>query len=183
MSDSGSVLGALLQRVTEERRETHRRVIALTRDLSDEQLNRPAGPSSPSIGFHLWHLARWADYDRWQVDGTRQIWHSRRLADAWGLPQSDLGQSTTGTEMADDVSGQLPLPPKDALLDYAAASFAALDGTLSSLESELLLRPVRPGAPDRLLDLVFNFLIHDHRHLGMIEALRGMLGLQGSATN
>src|SRR5687768_8168034 len=36
-------------------------ILAITRDLSEEQLSAWAGPHATSIRFHLWHIARWAD--------------------------------------------------------------------------------------------------------------------------
>jgi len=175
------ISASLLEQVNQERRETHRRVLELVAQLSDEQLCRRPGAHAPSIGFHVWHLARWADHDRAGVDGKPEIWQARGLAREWGFPEAGLGQADTGTGMGDDAAELLVLPRRAALLGYAGDTFAALDATLASIPVESLMRPLDGGEP--LLNLVCGFLSHDNRHLGMIEALRGVLGLSGTATN
>ena len=39
-------------------KDIHKVVLQLADDLNDEQLNGKLEGYSPSIGFHLWHLAR-----------------------------------------------------------------------------------------------------------------------------
>ena len=111
-------------------------------DLTDEQLRWQPGSHAPSIGFHVWHLARWADYDVHQVEGTPQIWHAQGLATAWGFP-AGLGQADTGTEMGDDASDRLVLPGKAALVDYASAAFSAVDELLDRLSQDALVQSIR----------------------------------------
>src|SRR6266545_1922876 len=94
----------LLSALQHERRQAHQRLLALIADLSDEQLQWRPGPHAPGIGFHIWHAARWADYDRDILGGGEQLWHSRGLAAAWGLEAMGLGQTGTGTGMGDDAS-------------------------------------------------------------------------------
>jgi len=41
------------------------------------------------VGFHLWHLARWADFFIEMVRGPgSQIWDREALARQWGLSES-----------------------------------------------------------------------------------------------
>ena len=182
--EDGTLTAALLEQLSIERRETHNRVLALVQDLSDDQLAWRPALAAPPIGFHVWHLARWADHDRAVVEGTPQIWRARDLARAWGFPDAGLGNDDTGTGMGADVSGGLVLPPKLALLDYAAAAFAALDGALDCFPPDSLLKPINaPENDDSAVKMFIGYLSHDNRHLGMIEALRGVLGLRGTATN
>jgi hypothetical protein len=182
--EDGTLTAALLEQLSIERRETHNRVLALVQDLSDDQLAWRPTLAAPPIGFHVWHLARWADLDRAIVEGTPQIWRARDLARAWGFPDAGLGNDDTGTGMGDSVSNDLVLPPKAALLDYAAAAFAALDEALSVLPADSLLQPIKaPENDDSAVKMLTGYLSHDNRHLGMIEALRGALGITGTATN
>jgi hypothetical protein len=161
--------------------EAHSHVLRRVEDLSDEQLTWRPGHGAPSIGFHVWHLARWADHDLHQADGSPQLWRQRGLAAAWGFP-SGLGEDETGTEMGDDASERLVLPGKALLLDYTGSIFSAVDEFLGRLSPDALLQPVRPGElRDGQIFLELN-LAHDNRHLGMIEAVRGLLGLRGTAT-
>lgn len=180
--DGAPIAETLLDRLRRERRWTHERVLALAADLTDGQLRWRAGPHAPSIGFHLWHLARWADYDAYQLSGRAQVWEARGLASAWGFP-AGLGQFSTGTEMGDEAAQDLALPAKATLLDYARAAFTALGEALDALPAGDLLQPIRPPQnEDRKLEVVFAYVTHDNRHLGMIEALRGLLDRPGTAT-
>jgi len=42
-------------------RYTHQRTLALTEDLTDEQIARQPSSTVPPIGWHLFHIARAAD--------------------------------------------------------------------------------------------------------------------------
>jgi len=117
--------------------DIHKTVLSLADSLSDEQLRwKPAGYST-SIGFHLWHLARESDYlkaailERFPQLGpdfgeAKQIWHSESLMEKWGFP-SNLGETGVGTGISDETAANLPLPPKDELLDYLRRSYAAIE--------------------------------------------------------
>ena len=112
-------------------RETHARALRLADDLSDEQLAwRPPGSTS-SIGFNLWHLARWADHLQATIPGMtaelsrrlgarRQLWEVEGLAAQWNFDVTTLGLAETGMLMDPDAAARLPLPPKERLLDYLA---------------------------------------------------------------
>lgn len=183
MTHDASLTSRLLDHLRFERRDVHRRVLTLADDLTDDQLYSRPGAHAPSIGFHVWHLARWEDYDRTVMDGTPQSWHARDLARAWGFPSGGLGEADTGTEMGDDASGRLVLPGKAALLDYARSAFAATDELLEQLPAESLLQVIALRQHgDDVVSLVFAGMTHDNCHLGMIEAVRGLLGLHGTAT-
>jgi DinB superfamily len=183
MSETSQLVAALLEHLRLEGEEAHRRVLLLVDPLDEEQLRRRARPSAPSIGFHLWHLARWADYDAQLIDGRTQVWQQRGLALQWGMQPAGLGEAETGTEMGDEVS-ELSWPDKAALLGYAHEAFAARQDAIRGLVPESLLQPIHsPHISDNSkLDLLFTHLSHDNWHLGMIEAMRGFLGLRGTAT-
>jgi hypothetical protein len=179
MPGEAALLAAVFERARDERRSTHESVLRLVQGLTDEQLLWRRGDHAPSIGFHLWHLARWADYDAHSAVETPEIWVSQGLAAAWGFP-AELGQAAAGTGLDDDASARLPLPGKETLVDYVRAAFAALERTAERMMAEALREP---EAGNDALDLMFTYATHDNRHLGMIEALCGVLGLQGTATN
>jgi hypothetical protein len=175
---------SLFERLNRLRRETHYGVLTLVNDLTDDQLRLRPGPHAPDIGFHVWHLARRADHDRALIEGTPQIWAQRELASVWGLAPVELGQADAGTEMGDEASEALLLPAKDLLLEYARETFDALDATLTSAPPDSLNLPFGTAKNAKpLVDYLFVFVTHDNRHLGMIEALRGVLGLRGTASN
>jgi hypothetical protein len=129
-------------------------------------------------------VARWADYDRQIVGGGEQIWTERQLASHWSLEAAGLGETGTGMGMGDEASDRLVLPGKEALTSYAAEVFAGLDDYARGLTPDDLSKITGPPDTARrsIQTALFTHLAHDNRHLGMIEALRGLLGLQGSAT-
>ena len=40
---------------------THNSIISTAEALTETQLSQQPGPTSPPIGWHLWHTSRWAD--------------------------------------------------------------------------------------------------------------------------
>jgi hypothetical protein len=167
----------LLAALQRRRRETHANMLRVARGLSDEQLRHSAGAHSQSIGFHLWHVARWNDFDRESLGGGPQLWVAQSLAQRWGVPELTAGEHGTGTGMTDEAAATLTWPNSDALLDYIAAANAAFADMFDRLTLADFLRLGHP------LDDVVMAQAHDERHLGMIEALRGVAGISGTATN
>jgi DinB superfamily len=175
-------------------RETHRRVLALVDDLSDDQLAaRPTG-AAHSIAWNLFHLARWADHVQVRLAGQtsdlsrrlgqrRQIWQVEELAAGWGLDPAELGESETGMLMDQAVAARLALPPRDRLVDYARRAFAASQEAVDAIDDEQLVAVREDDEPGRVVgETVVTHLGHNNRHLGEIECLRGLLGLRGTAT-
>jgi hypothetical protein len=183
MTDSIVLARLFVNRLNAERRETHAAVVRLTEDLTDAEMRWRPGPHAPSIGFHLWHLGRWADHDAAEIAGGGEIWEAKHLAQTWHLPEA-LGQSDTGTGMDDDISTTLPLPARATLLAYAKEAFAALDAATAGLSTALIDgRPLPAGIDaEKAAGYLLEYPAHDNRHLGMIEALRGQLRESGTAT-
>jgi hypothetical protein len=169
---------------------THDWLLSTTEDLSETDLSWRAGPHAPAIGFHVWHVARWADRlqsklpqmlaagedarEIWDVD----TWAARWLAGAAGLDR--LGFGATGMGMDEDTSTQIPLAGKDVLLAYARRVFVTCDQALAPLSDADFGRACRNVMYERDDDatvgqLVLMHLGHAGRHQGMIEALRGVM--------
>ena len=176
-------------------RRTHEALIRVVDDLTDEQLTRGAGLSSPPIAFHLWHASRWADLLQSKIPGMtaelgnrlgegRQIWDVEALAQQWGLDSSVLGEGSNGMGMDDDVSASLPLPGKELLAGYASSVFEATNRAIAAVDDEQLQASCIDlyGRETVVGAAVISHLRHLNRHLGMIEALRGVQGLRGTAT-
>jgi len=176
-------------------RRSHQAVIRAAEDLRDEQLNEQPSAIAPSIAFHVWHAGRWADLLQSRMPamtvglGRRlgncvQIWDSDRLAEKWGLTGFDLGGDATGMGMDDDVSAALPLPAKDELLDYARRAFEAANRAVDAADEDQLRESCTDlyGRQTSVGAVVISHLAHVNRNLGMIEALRGVRGMRGTAT-
>jgi hypothetical protein len=163
-------------------------------DLHEGSFHASPGAKAPSIGFHLWHTARWADAFQARFGGfapqlTRfagreQIWEARGLADAWGLGHV-LGKEATGMGLDDDASAALTIPGRDEVASYARDAFVAAEDVFAGVDDEELSVPTADFYDEGgwvVLDHFGWHLTHASRHLGMIEALRGVLGTDGTAT-
>ena len=172
----------------------HQRTLKLVEELTDEQFSHALHPSVHSIGWQLWHIARWDDRFAeillenlpdlaGRHGAARQLWKSESIGERWGFPVGALGVRDTGTDMKDDDVDQLILPAKSEVVDYARRAFAFADEVTGSLTDELLLME-SPRDPDHesVGQNVMYWIDHVSRHLGMMEAMKGQLGLTGSAT-
>lgn len=186
-----SIVGTLLDDVEGVNRDLVGAVDALGEDL----FHRWRGGTAPSIAFHLWHVARWADLFQSRVStfssglarlGPReQVWTSRHLVDAWKMSGA-LGINESGWGLDDDASATLALPSRTDVVAYAEASFAAVEEVFISLRDDELLE--RTGnfyddEPWTVLDHFGWYTGHSSRHLGMIEALKGVFGIRGTVTS
>ena len=163
-------------------------------DLDEDSFRARPGAKAPSIAFHLWHTARWADafQERFgsfapelaRFAGREQIWDARDLARAWGLGDV-LGKEATGMGLDDDASAALPLPAKDDVTSYARESFAAAEDVFRGVDDDELPLPTADFYGEGGWVVLEHFgwhLTHASRHLGMIEALKGVLGVEGTVT-
>ena len=172
----------------------HERMLEVVNDLTDEQFSNHLHPSVHSIGWQLWHTARWDDRfaeilleklpELAKRHGpARQLWNSESIAERWGLPVAEMGVRDTGTKMEDEAAEHMQLPNKAEVVDYAMRAFAFADEVCSSLTDGVLLMEL-PGDPDHdsTGQNLMYWLDHVNRHLGMMEAMKGQLGLTGSAS-
>ena len=156
-------------------------------------LTRP-GIKAPAVAFHLWHTARWADAFQARLGSfapelarfadRKQIWEARDLASAWGFGGM-LGKEATGMGLDDDASSALPLPGKGEVVSYAGEAFAAAEDVFRGIDDDELLLTSADFYGEGgwiVLDHFGWHLTHASRHLGMIEALKGVLGVEGTAT-
>ena len=185
-------------------RRMHARVLKVVEELDEEHLRARPGRSN-SIAFNIWHVARWDDNLHWllpemtpelrkRLAATQEIWTAERLASRWGFPPPErLGHSQTGMGMDEAVAAGLALPAKDVLLDYARGAFAALEAALAAVDDAELSEVAevdRSRTPwmaanvrsSTVASWILGYLDHAERHLGMMEALRGIQGLRGTAS-
>jgi DinB family protein len=180
----------------------HRNVLDAVKELDEDQIRwRP--PRSNSIAFNLWHIARWADHMqsvvgaltpglRERLGSAEEIWTNEALSERWGLPAGGLGAAETGMGMDEEASAELPLPPKDDLIAYASRAFAAADLAVREVRDDDLARNAEfdpgtvpwtsPSDYGTVANWILGGIRHDSRHLGMIEALKGAMGMRGTAT-
>jgi uncharacterized damage-inducible protein DinB len=70
---------------------THEMLISVIEDLTDEQFAQRPSPTAPPIGWHFWHITRWADrlqasfpHSETSGESRNQIWVGEGLAVRWG---------------------------------------------------------------------------------------------------
>ena len=171
---------------------THKRVLHVIEDLDDAALRERMGRAN-SIGFNVWHIARWADWLQTQIAVTRgggdqrSIWEREGLPGRWGWDSADLGATQTGMGMDEGVSAQLPLPAKTEIERYARASFRVLDACIADLDEAAFGSPLKSGETNEMADAsigswLVSILVHANRHLGMIESQKGASGRRGTAS-
>jgi uncharacterized damage-inducible protein DinB len=162
---------------------THQLLLDAAQSVEDADLGWRPAAAAPSIAFHLWHCGRWAD--RWAaaLGAPEQVWTRDSLAEAWGFP-AEIGPPVTGMRLPDEVAAALPFPERQALTAYLRASFAGLEAELARLDDARLLERGDDllGEERELGASLLRQLAHANRHLGMIEALRGVRGQHGTAT-
>ncbi len=176
----------------------HVLLLKITAELSERRLFQSGGRTVPCIGWHLWHMARWADVTQASLAqatptlaerlGARsQIWHTREIATAWGLDPAALGHREAGSQMEDESTLSMRFPGREALLGYARDAFGAADEAIRALDASALgeacehFYGTQVGVTTVAYCVQFH-AIHAYRHLGSIEALRGVLGMAGTAT-
>jgi len=172
----------------------HGRVVESAGRTEDSQFAKSMGTRVHSVAWQVWHIARWDDrFAEIVIDKTPdlagrfgppgQIWARESLAKQWGLPIGQMGRRDTGTGMDDEPADALRLPGKAVVLDYAQRVFAHLQAVLKAMPDDSLFAVMADDPDgDSYADNIMIYLDHVERHLGMIEALRGLQGTAGSAT-
>ena len=180
-------------------RRCHQAILAMVDELSEDQFRwrPPQGPQS--IGWNLWHIARWDDYlaqvllqhtpSLRHLGPARQVWKEQNIAAAWGLASIDLGLEDGGTSLTDVQAAAMTFPSKEAVTEYAEGAFAHLDAILPELD-DTLIPQVLPTVTTEAFPVhepygvnVVEMFRHACEHLGTMQALKGMLGLRGSVTD
>ena len=176
---------------------SQRNLLAAVRATDPANLHTRPGRSAPSIAFHAWHMARWAD--RYQsvlpawlegattsTDGTAEIWFRDDVVGRWGLAGIDTGDfGGTGAGLDDDASAALPLPDGAEVLAYMEAAFEAFTAKVRAIDDDRALDTEIVdlyGERTTIGEAIADATSHSDRHLGMIEALRGVLGDHGTVT-
>ena len=172
----------------------HKLILKLIEYMSDEQLLWKPDGYNNSIVFNLWHIARWSDnlvaeilkeFPELDLDlgDATEIWEQESLAEKWGLPPILY---PGGTGLSDEDVQGLIFPAKDEMIAYLRKTFLRTEEFIEKFEARY---PSSERIEDEKLhktlsDIRWHFyyyLMHHCRHLGMMEALKGLLTGKGSA--
>ena len=177
----------IMTEISKQYRTTHENLLDLVAGLTHEQMGWTPNATTPSVGFHVWHLARWADYLQEIINGRgSQLWEKEGLAARWDMETAGLGYAQTGMSMDDQTAVTLRLPGKDLLLDYARRAFAAAQQAVERIGDQAFYDIYETLHEENWRDghigpIISTWMTHDNRHLGMIECLVGVQGIHGSA--
>ena len=172
----------------------HKLILGLAESLTDEQiLWKPDGYNN-SIGFNLWHIARWSDnliaeilqeFPGLDIDlgDATEIWEQESLAEKWGLPPVLY---PGGTGLSDEAVDGLIFPARDEMIAYLRKTFSRTEEFIEKFDTRYAASEAIPDEAfhKTITDIRWNlyyYLMHHCRHLGMMEALKGLLTGKGSA--
>jgi hypothetical protein len=131
---------------------------------------------------------------------ANERWAREHLTAEWRLDPVRLAVFETGAAMDAQAASMIAHVAKERVLVYAKSVFSDFDRLIEQLNDDELLLPVKAtanvsfeaGVPDsltvlpaldtRILDELLFHEGHAARHLGMIEALRGLVMEHGTAT-
>src|SRR5574341_360328 len=171
---------SIMAEISKQYRRTHEYLLDMVDGMTDEQIGWTPNATTPSVGFHVWHLARWADYLQEMIDGRgSQVWDKEGLGAKWALATDSLGYAETGYGMDDKVAMALRLPDKTVLLDYARKAFSAAQQAVHTISDEQFYRVYEDLQGENWREghigpIISGWMTHDNRHLGMIECLVGV---------
>lgn len=171
-------------------------LLEIATGLYDEQASRWPAPTAPSAKWHLWHVARWSDIVQSTLlpvangesdlsnKGT-ELWDALGIADEWGLSTAVSGKLGGGTGSGSDEAINLGLPDMIRVVGYSRSSFELCEMRFSQIDDGLFESDFYDwdGVRIQVGEAMFGHISHINRHLGMIEAIKGVLGLDGSATD
>ena len=173
----------------------HEQVLKLANRVSDEQLAWRLNLHTPSISFHIWHIARWADRLQARIPDmspemterlgkATEVWETEKLTGSWKITVGALGYGDTGMEMSDEMAANFVLPPKSVLVGYLERALAAVERSIDAIDAELFMQEWTNLYETNGLvgESLVSHLGHISRHLGMIEAMIGVQGMEGTAT-
>ena len=85
--------------------------------------------------------------------------------------------------MSDETAEEVRFPDQKEVVGYARLAFAYAEEAIELIPDDRFLAVAKDDPDgDTTLDNVLIYLEHLSRHLGMIEAIRGLQGLVGSST-
>lgn len=174
---------SLLESIIADYRRALDLLLTVVKDLSDDQFFDQISPTANSIAFDLWHIARYIDQTQNFISSSDEVWRSNDLATRWGWDSTTLGLYENGTGMADEVASALQWPNRSEVIEYVTLTFDAGRKAVGTVRDKAFSSPVPSWPGQTIGSIVMNDLQHSYRHLGMIEALRGVMGMQGTATN
>ena len=157
--------------------------------LTDEEASVWPATTAPSCKWHLWHMARWADYVQSLLSSVvdekaPELWEFDGVADEWGFDGVDLGMWGAGSGLGNEKGASLPLPGVPKVKTYAKEVFELLEKRVDKLDENTFNTAFTDWHDNEtnVGDAMVGYIAHANRHLGMLEAISGVLGKDGTVT-
>ena len=157
--------------------------------LTDEEASVWPATTAPSCKWHLWHMARWADYVQSLLSSVvdekaPELWEFAGVADEWGFDGVDLGMWGAGSGLGNEKGASLPLPAVPKVKTYAKEVFELLEKRVDKLDEHTFNAAFTDWHDNEtnVGDAMVGYIAHANRHLGMLEAISGVLGKDGTVT-
>jgi hypothetical protein len=149
-------------------------------DLTPEQMHYRPNERGNHIAFIAWHYVRTEDNIVQFVLQNRKptVWIEGGFDQRFGLPRT-----AQGTGMPAEEAARLRIPALDAWMTYQQAVWRATDRWLEAATEADLQRQVKIvpfGEIPVLTALRIPILNHGFMHLGQVQHLRTLQGLQAS---
>jgi hypothetical protein len=160
----------------------------LVRDLTPEQLRWQPQGHDTSVLFALWHPYRAADE---LVHGMVMRRPSVYTSQAWAerLPVRETGMTPFGNGLTREQIGRLDLDVREVLA-YARAVGESINAYLDEISDEEaaadvqlpFFKDVYPSVQvmSKAETIAFFAIAHTAEHLGEVQFIKGLMGLQGA---
>ncbi len=182
----------------------HEMLIGAGETIDENQFAHVFSAEAPPIGWHLWHMARFADRLQsklsTELSGSpeNELWYQKELSKIWRVDPATLGVYETGMgQRHSDAQSTIQQAGQTAIIEYAGTVFAACNSKVQEVSKDNLDTTylgisdygydtangsvwADPSKESTIAqDLMFHSN-HSSRHLGMMEGLRGLLGRAGT---
>jgi hypothetical protein len=184
----------------------HQMLLRASETVDEKQFEHVFSEEAPPMGWHLWHMARFADRLQSKLSTIlsgsteNELWYQNEISKVWGVDPAELGVYETGMGQPHGIAqATIRQARQTNVIKYAKISFRACNAKVQEVSKEFLDK-VYSGVLDYgyddstgsvwpepskestiAQDLMFHSN-HSSRHLGMMEALRGLLGRAGTIT-
>jgi hypothetical protein len=182
----------------------HNWLLRAGENVNAEQFCHVFSQDAPAIGWHLWHMARFADRLQSKLahvtDGeiAPEIWYHDNVSILWDVSAEKLGVFESGMGQAhEDAQAIMTQVGQSATLHYAKTVFDRCNARIKAIaEADFdnvyfgildygydpetgVVWATEPIESTVGQDLIFH-VTHGSRHMGMMEALTGLLGSAGT---
>ena len=130
------------QSIKERNKLVHAWLIRAGRSVTESQFAHVFSPDAPPIGWHLWHMARFADRLQAKLGEVTEgmvgaeVWESQGIFGVWVIDSSTLGVFDSGMGQShEDAQKTIRKVGQGAILGYAQTSFEQCDHRITTLST------------------------------------------------